>query len=106
MSNRKTRARHGQPFTPPIGAPAIAGPFGLPFTLDPPADPMAADPPADRTPGGLPVLLSGRDICVLFNRSERTVRRWITLGHLTPIHVGRARFFHPDDVRRLLGEGR
>ena len=72
------------------------------------ADPLAlaadTDDPGDRPAGGpsLPHLLSSDDVEDLFNRSARTLRRWIRAGHLMPVRVGGALFFDPDDIRRLI----
>ena len=60
--------------------------------------------PGDRPAGGpsLPHLLSSDDVEDLFNRSARTLRRWIRAGHLMPVRVGGALFFDPEDIRRLI----
>lgn len=47
-------------------------------------------------------LLSNEDICTIFGRGDRTIRRWIAAGHLRPIRVGGAVFYHPADVRTLI----
>ena len=47
-------------------------------------------------------LLSTADIAELFGRTDRTIRRWISRGHLSPVRVGGAVFFHAEDVRRLV----
>jgi DNA-binding transcriptional MerR regulator len=41
-------------------------------------------------------------VAQVFDRSARTLRRWIRLGHLVPVRVGGALFFDPDDIRRLI----
>ena len=97
------------------------GPFSLPLWAHDapaaPATPLAprgephppafaadtGDPPA--APAGetaLPRLLSSDEVGTLFNRTTRTLRRWIRLGHLVPVRIGGALFFDPDDIRRLI----
>jgi len=49
-------------------------------------------------------LLHMQDICVLFDRSERSIRRWIQAGHLTPVRVGGALFFDPEDIHALIAK--
>ena len=74
---------------------ALAGPDPAPV-----AAPWPAPPPAPSQT--LPGLLSGAEIQALFARSDRTVRRWIRLGHLIPVRIGGAVFFHEADIRRLI----
>jgi hypothetical protein len=103
--------------TYPPGGPR-RGPFSLPAwshrgpadavpLVAPAADPSAfvadTDDPAAGSPGtALPRLLSIGDVAQVFDRSARTLRRWIRLGHLVPVRVGGALFFDPDDIRRLI----
>jgi Helix-turn-helix domain len=60
------------------------------------------DPAAGSPRTALPRLLSIGDVAALFDRSARTLRRWIRLGHLVPVRVGGELFFDPDDIRRLI----
>ena len=61
------------------------------------------DPDAGQAGGaGLARLLSSAEVGDLFNRSERTLRRWIRLGHLVPVRIGGALFFDPHTIRRLI----
>lgn len=46
-------------------------------------------------------LLSTEDVCALFRRSERSIRRWVKQGRLPAIRVGGAMFFDPADIRAL-----
>lgn len=48
------------------------------------------------------ILLSGLDVEGVFGRSARTLRRWEQRGHLTPARVGNAKFYRPEDIRRLI----
>lgn len=70
------------------------------------ADPEPAAPPWPTPPPApahaLPGLLSGADIQAVVNRSARTVRRWIRLGHLIPVRIGGSVFFREADIRRLI----
>jgi hypothetical protein len=50
----------------------------------------------------LPGLLSPRDVQVLFNRSARTIRRWVKQDKLDPVCIGRAVYFRESDIRRLI----
>ncbi|WP_408735336.1 helix-turn-helix domain-containing protein [Acidiphilium sp. JA12-A1] len=47
-------------------------------------------------------LVETADLARIFRRSDRTIRRWIAAGHLKPIKIGGAVFFHPADVQALL----
>jgi hypothetical protein len=99
----------------------LRGPFSLPlWAHDAPAAPAmpltpwgephphafaadTGDPPT--APAGetaLPRLLSCAEVGKLFNRTTRTLRHWIRLGHLVPVRIGGALFFHPEDIRRLI----
>lgn len=60
------------------------------------------EPPSGPSADGLPALLSAADIATMFNRSARTVRRWVKHGYLTPIRIGGACFFHPAAVHQLI----
>ena len=50
----------------------------------------------------LPGLLSVQDVRAVFNRSARTIRRWVKDGKLDPVRIGRAVFFRESDIRRLI----
>ena len=50
----------------------------------------------------LPDLLTMAEVAAIFRRQDRTIRRWISMGHLVPVRVGRALFFRADDVRRMV----
>ena len=39
----------------------------------------------------------------MFRRSERALRDWVRRGYLAPLRVGRAVYFHEEEVRALLG---
>jgi hypothetical protein len=60
------------------------------------------DPPPAAAETALPRLLSIGDVEQVFNRSARTLRRWIRLGYLAPVRLGGAVFFDPGDIRRLI----
>jgi excisionase family DNA binding protein len=47
-------------------------------------------------------LLSTAEVAARFGRTDRTIRRWISVGHLVPVRVGGAVFFHAEDINRLL----
>ncbi len=49
-------------------------------------------------------LLTTEDVCVLFRRTPRSIRRWVQAGHLRPIRVGGAIFFDPDQIQALITE--
>lgn len=51
---------------------------------------------------GLPELLSAAEVQAVFDRSSRTIRRWIRRSYLTPVRMGRSLFFRPDDIRRVI----
>jgi excisionase family DNA binding protein len=53
-------------------------------------------------PRPLKPLLSVADVMALFNRSERTIRRWIAKGYLPSVQIGGAVFFREEDVRALI----
>jgi hypothetical protein len=55
-----------------------------------PVDPIVAD------------LLSSTDVEQIFRRSARTLHRWEQRGHLAPVRVGKAKFYHAEDIRRLI----
>ena len=92
----RSRQAQAAPIAPPATAPRVA------------VDPVAlgadtGDPDAGRAGGaGLARLLSSAEVGDLFNRSERTLRRWISLGHLVPVRIGGALFFDPHAIRRLI----
>lgn len=48
-------------------------------------------------------LLSTRELMEIFGRSDRTIRNWVTAGHLHPIKVGRSVFFGKQEIDALLG---
>ena len=65
----------------------------------------AADLPNDgggQTFETIEPLLSIEDLRTAFGRSDRTLRRWIAVGHLKPIRIGGAVFFHPADIHALI----
>jgi hypothetical protein len=105
MTHPHGRPRRG-PFSLPAWShrvPAGASPIAAPAAADPPAFAADTGDPAAGSPATvLPRLLSIGDVAALFNRSARTLRRWIRLGHLAPVRVGGALFFDPDDIRRLI----
>ena len=98
----------GGPFSLPLwahdapAAPAMPlTPWGEPHPHAFAAD--TGDPPAVVAgETALPRLLSIAEVGTLFNRTTRTLRRWIRLGHLVPVRIGGALFFNPDDIRRLI----
>lgn len=47
-------------------------------------------------------LLSVRDVCDLFGRTDRTVRNWVRAGLLQPRRVGRSVFFLESDIAKFL----
>lgn len=47
-------------------------------------------------------LLSIAEVGALFNRNERSLRRWEKAGHLIPVRVGRSLFYRREDVERLI----
>jgi len=49
-------------------------------------------------------LLTTEDVCILFRRTPRSIRRWVQAGHLRPIRLGRAIFFDPDQIQALIAE--
>ena len=55
------------------------------------ASPVAVNP-------SIPQLLSVRDVCAIFGRDARTIRRWTKNEHLHAIRVGGAVFFDAEDV--------
>ena len=65
----------------------------------PPALPKCALP---CPPEPIPVLLSVAGVAALFDRSERTIRRWAACGHLLPVRIGGAAFFRAGDVAELI----
>jgi hypothetical protein len=65
--------------------------------------PQPSDDPGAAVPGlAIPPLLSAAEVGALFNRGDRTIRRWARTGHLNPVRVGGAVFFRADEVRRLV----
>lgn len=50
----------------------------------------------------IPTMLTTAEIEAIFKRSNRTIRRWVSRGHLVPVHIGRSLFFRADDVMRLV----
>ena len=57
---------------------------------------------SETIPTPLPGLLFTSDVQRVFNRSARTIRRWVKDGKLDPVHIGRSVFFREDDLRRLI----
>ncbi|MGC9272047.1 helix-turn-helix domain-containing protein [Acidiphilium sp.] len=49
-------------------------------------------------------LLTTEDVCALFRRTPRSIRRWVQVGHLRPIRVGAAIFFDPRQIEALIAE--
>jgi hypothetical protein len=62
---------------------------------------LAMGTPEDPS-ASIPDLLSSAEVEQIFDRSARTLRRWEQQGHLTPVRVGGAKFYRPDDIRRLV----
>lgn len=84
----------GSPFASPIGG-----------IIDPQDDHDASPEPAKATPPKGPApLLHVADLCTLFRRDPRSIRRWIKAGHLHPIRVGGSIFFDPEDVQALIAK--
>ena len=52
-----------------------------------------------------PRLLTVREVCEIFRRTDRTIRRWVQDGRLTPVRIGRSVFFREGEVLSLLGLG-
>ena len=53
----------------------------------------------EQSSDALPTLLSLTDVCRLFGRSRRTIRRWVAEGYLgKPMRIRRAAFFKTADV--------
>ena len=50
----------------------------------------------------LPQLYSVEDVCMIFDRSPRTIRAWCRSGHLSPVRVGKAVFFKSEDIDAIL----
>ena len=96
----------GGPFSLPLWSHRTAGAVAIAACAAADPSALAADTgdPGAAPAGGpsLPRLLSSADVGELFNRSVRTLRRWIRAGHLVPVRVGGALFFDPDDIRRLI----
>ena len=71
-------------------------------------DALAAEAPAssatasDSSTGTIEPLLTNENLSTIFRRGDRTLRRWIAAGHLNPIRIGGAVFYHPADVRELI----
>lgn len=63
-----------------------------------------ADRVAAQSPLAAPqiTLLKARHVARVFGVAERTLRRWVAVGHLPAIRVGRSVFFAPDAVNALL----
>ncbi|ATR19507.1 hypothetical protein CTJ15_03840 (plasmid) [Roseomonas sp. FDAARGOS_362] len=82
---------------PPRAPPATPEPFPGDATDVPPSAP-------DRSPAAsLPKLLTAAEVAAVFRRSERALRDWVRRGYLAPLRVGRALYFHEEEVRALLG---
>ena len=92
----RSRQASAVPIPPPATAPRVA--------VDPAALGAGTDDPDAGQAGGpgLTRLLSSGEVGDLFNRSERTLRRWVRLGHLVPVRIGGALFFDPHAIRRLI----
>ncbi|MDT8351884.1 helix-turn-helix domain-containing protein [Roseomonas mucosa] len=66
------------------------------------ADAFPAAP--GRSPAAtMPRLLTAAEVAAVFRRSERALRDWVRRGYLAPLRVGRAVYFHEEEVRALLG---
>jgi hypothetical protein len=89
----RSRQAPAVPFAPLATAPVDPAALGA-DTDDPDAGQAGAP--------GLTRLLSSAEVGDLFNRSERTLRRWVRLGHLVPVRIGGALFFDPRTIRRLI----
>jgi len=50
----------------------------------------------------MPALLSTRKVAAYFSRDERTIRRWVQTGLLTPIRIGKAVYFRADDIQAAI----
>jgi MerR HTH family regulatory protein len=68
------------------------------------ARPAMGIDPSEEWPAetGIADLLSSTDVEQIFARSARTLHRWERRGHLTPVRVGRAKFYRAADIRRLV----
>ena len=47
-------------------------------------------------------LLSPVEVQEVFNRSDRTIRRWVKQGLLVPVRMGRSLFFRREDITRII----
>ncbi|AWV20080.1 hypothetical protein RADP37_04726 (plasmid) [Roseomonas mucosa] len=100
--SRNPSSRPGRGVAPLLPRP----PRTLPATPELlPGDAVDAPPSApDRSPGSsLPKLLTAAEVAAVFRRSERALRDWVRRGYLAPVRVGRAVYFHEEEVRALLG---
>jgi excisionase family DNA binding protein len=52
--------------------------------------------------GGLPRLIPLADVATYFGKSERTLRRWISDGHLPAVKIGPAIYVRECDLIALL----
>ena len=67
--------------------------------------PRPPEPSAEQSapaPAALPQLLTIRDVCAQFGRSDRCIRRWVKAGELTPVRIGGAVYFLAEDIRGLI----
>ncbi len=93
----------------PTDADHVQSPTGkLSLAVQPSGMNNAASPPEDDTePQNTLVpdsfkLLSPGEVQEVFNRSDRTIRRWVERGLLMPVRMGRSLFFRHKDIERII----
>jgi len=103
----RSRGSAGANLAPVPAEGGLAALSALRFDQQPLAE--TEDRPPAQTPNevalpvsDLPRLLKPAQVRAVFAISERTLRRWLAQGYLVPIRVGRAVFFHPDDIQRMV----